>query len=169
MFPDLLGIHHQVCIPGAHQQGQDRQWHFLKRMSMLTSTRRIHPYALFRKAGVSRSLSVHKHRSVGTSTKAAATVKFQGCCQHVFIRQTPTEYSLYSALPQLHIILRKFPGGLVVRIRCFHCRGPVLNTVRCMTQSQTNKSLAEHTVRQNKCPPGCPDTLPGWKYPFQLE
>ena len=101
MFPDLLGIHHQVCIPGAHQQGQDRQWHFLKRMSMLTSTRRIHPYALFRKAGVSRSLSVHKHRSVGTSTKAAATVKFQGCCQHVFIRQTPTEYSLYSALPQI--------------------------------------------------------------------
>lgn len=45
-------IHHQVCIPGAHQQGQDRQWHFLKRMSMLTSTGRIHPYALFRKAGV---------------------------------------------------------------------------------------------------------------------
>ena len=94
MFPDLLGIHNQLYIPGVCQQGKDRQWQFLKRMPMLTSAWRIHPYALFRKAGVSRSLPVHKHRSVGTSSKAAATVKFQGRCQHVFIQQTPTEYPL---------------------------------------------------------------------------
>ena len=31
-----------------------------------------------------------------TISKAAATVKFQGHCQYVFIQQTPTKYPLYS-------------------------------------------------------------------------
>ena len=59
------------------------------------------------------------------------------------------------------ILPRKFPGGLVVRIWCFHCHGPRLNTVRCMTQSQTKTLLSTQLGR----------TMPFWlfKYSARLE